>query len=247
MFAASVTRARRQQYRHLGRSAGYGLSATLILLVALGAARNGQSAFPIIALLLLGAVLCWVARRSHGIAGRWRVGAEPERAVQVALRGLPREGWAVRNGVRWRGAGDIDHLVRSPDGVGFAIETKTRTFREEHLRRTAATARSAARRRRRYPRGVVPVLCDVRANRVEYRLGPWWWCRSMAGSEAPSHGSCPQLSHPTDRGRVGGQWVGRPVADGPGPVWRGLRSGDRAPHHQRQPRRDRRRAADCRC
>ena len=77
----------------------------------------------------------------------------------------------VRNGVRWPGGGDIDHLVRSPDGVGFAIETKTRTFGEEHLRRTAATARWAARRRRRYPRVVVPVLCVARANRVEYRLG----------------------------------------------------------------------------
>ena len=171
MFAPSMTHARRQQYRHLCRSAGYALSATLILLVAMGAARSGQGAFLVFALLLLGASLCWAARRSHGVADRWRVGAESERTVQVALRGLSRQGWAVRNGVRWPGGGDIDHLVRSPDGVGFAIETMTRTFGEEHLRRTAATARWAARRRRRYPRGVVPVLCVVRANRVEYRMG----------------------------------------------------------------------------
>jgi hypothetical protein len=171
MFAASMPHARRQQYRHLGRSAGYGLAATLILLVALGAARSGQSAFPVFALLLLGAGLCWAARRSHGLAGRWRVGAESERAVQVALRSLSRVGWAVRNGVRWRGGGDIDHLVRSPDGVGFAIETKTRTFRGEHLRRTAATARYAQQRKRRYPRGVVPVICVVRARQFESRYG----------------------------------------------------------------------------
>ena len=77
----------------------------------------------------------------------------------------------VRNGRSRPGGGDIDHLVRSPNGLGFAIETKTLTFRQEHLRRTEATARWAARRRRRYPRGVVPVLCVVRARRVEWRCG----------------------------------------------------------------------------
>ena len=91
--------------------------------------------------------------------------------MQHALKGLARSGWAVRNGVRWPGGGDVDHLVRSPNGLGFAIETKTRTFSQEHLRRTAATARWAARSRRRYPHGVVPVLCVVRARRVESRYG----------------------------------------------------------------------------
>ena len=42
-----------------------------------------------------------------------------------------------RNGVLWPGGGDVDHLVRSPNGLGFAIETKTLTFSQEHLRRTA--------------------------------------------------------------------------------------------------------------
>jgi hypothetical protein len=125
----------------------------------------------VFALVLLGAALGWAARRSQRLADRWRVGADSERAVQHALKGLARSGWVVQNGVRWAGGGDIDHLVRSPDGVGFAIETKTRTFTEEHLRRTAATASWAARRRRRYPSGVVPVLCVVRAHRLESRYG----------------------------------------------------------------------------
>jgi len=125
----------------------------------------------VFALLLLGAGLFWRARRSQRLAERWRVGADSERAVQNALKELARRGWAVRNGVRWPGGGDIDHLVRSPDGLGFAIETKTRTFSEEHVRRPAATARWTARRRQRYPRGVVPVLCVVHANRVESRYG----------------------------------------------------------------------------
>ena len=62
-----------------------------------------------------------------------------------------------------------DHLVRSPDGLGFAIETKTRVFSQKHLRRTEATARWAARRCRRYPHGVIPVLCVVQARSVESR------------------------------------------------------------------------------
>ena len=171
MFAPRMTHARRQQYRHRIRGAGYALSAAVISLVAVGAARSGQDAPTVFALLLLVAAVCWAAGRSHRLAERWRVGADSERAVQHALKGLAGSGWVVRNGVRWPGGGDIDHLIRSPHGVGFAIETKTRTFSEEHLRRTAATARWAAHRRRRYPSGVVPVLCIVRARRLESSYG----------------------------------------------------------------------------
>jgi len=114
----------------------------------------------------------WLAvRRSKRRVGRWRVGAESERAVRLVLNELARSGWAVRNGVRWPGGGDVDHLVRSPDGLGFAIETKTLTFSQEHVRRTEATARWAGHRRRRYPHGVIPVLCVVRARHVESRCG----------------------------------------------------------------------------
>lgn len=171
MFAPRMTHARRQQYRYRIRGAGSALSAAVVSLVAVGAARSGQDAHTVFALLLLVAAVCWAAGRSQRLAERWRVGADSERVVQHALKELAGSGWVVRNGVRWPGGGDIDHLVRSPEGVGFAIETKTRTFSEGHLRRTAATARWAARRRRRYPSGVVPVLCVVRARRLESRYG----------------------------------------------------------------------------
>src|SRR5919201_4320784 len=110
MFAPRMTHARHQQYRHLARSAGYALSAGLILLVAGSASRSGQGALMVFALLLLGAALGWAARRSQRLADRWRVGADSERAVQHALKGLSGNGWVVRNGVRWPGGGDIDHL-----------------------------------------------------------------------------------------------------------------------------------------
>ena len=154
---------------HLARSGWYALSAGLILLVAGSAFRSTQGGLMVFTLLLFGVALGWAARRSQRLAGRWGVGADSERAVQHVLKSLAGSGWGVRNGVRWPGGGDIDHLVRSPEGVGFAIETKTRTFSEEHLRRTAATARWAARSRRRYPSGVVRVLCVVRARRLESR------------------------------------------------------------------------------
>ncbi len=163
--------ARRQQYRHLTRSACYALAAAALLRGSLSVPRRGEEEFVLSSLLVLVGGLSLAALRSKRLARRWRVGAESGRTVRLALNHLADSGWMVRNGVRWSGGGDIDHLVRSPDGRGFAIETKTLTFSQEHLRRTEATARCARQRRRRYPRGVIPVLCIARARRVEWRCG----------------------------------------------------------------------------
>lgn len=171
MFAPRMSHARRQQYRYLARSAGYILSAAVILLVALSARRSRGETTIVFVLVLVSCGFTWAARRSQRLAGRWRVGADSERAVQLALNELARSRWVVRNGVRWPGGGDIDHLVRSPEGVGFAIETKTRAYTQRQLRRTTATARWVARRRRHYPHGVVPILCVVRAHQLESRYG----------------------------------------------------------------------------
>jgi Nuclease-related domain len=103
--------------------------------------------------------------------GRNRVGAESERLVRRQLDRLRRDGWEVRHGVGWPGGGDIDHLVRSPSGVGFVVETKTRRFEETHLRRTARAAGWAGGKRRRYPLGVVPVLCVVHSRNLEQCYG----------------------------------------------------------------------------
>ena len=166
-----MTRARRQQYRHLTRGARHAVAAAAILLMTMSVWRSGGEVLLVFTFLLLAAGLSSAARRSKRLAGRCRVGADSERAVRLVLNELARSGWAVRNGVRWPGGGDVDHLVRSPDGLGFAIETKTLTFSQEHVRRTEATARWAGHRRRRYPHGVIPVLCVVRARRVESRCG----------------------------------------------------------------------------
>src|SRR4051812_16628438 len=51
--------------------------------------------------------------------------------------------------------------------MGFVIETKTLRYSRAHVLQTIDAARWLARRRRRYPRGVLPVICVTRARRVE--------------------------------------------------------------------------------
>jgi hypothetical protein len=51
------------------------------------------------------------------------------------------------------------------------IETKALRWTRTHLARTSDAARWLARRRQRYPRGVVPVLCVTRARHVEHVAG----------------------------------------------------------------------------
>ena len=101
------------------------------------------------------------------LAGRSRVGADSEAQVRQALEPLQCGGWSVRHAADWPGRGDLDHVVRSPRGMGFVIETKTLRCSRKHVERTIDAARWLARRRRRYPRGVMPVVCVTRARRIE--------------------------------------------------------------------------------
>ena len=110
----------------------------------------------------------WASRRALRLAARSRVGAESETLVRRELERLARDGWRVRHAVDWPGRGDLDHVVRAPSGTGFVIETKTLRWTHAHLARTSDAARWLARRRRRYPRGVVPVLCVTRARHVQH-------------------------------------------------------------------------------
>ena len=167
-FAPAMSYPRRQQYRHIARTVGYALAVAV--LAALSASRSGGETLTGFT-LMLAAGFTGAACRSQRLAKRWRVGRESERAVQHALEGLAHSGWAVRNGVARPGGGDVDHLVRSPNGLGSAIETKTRTFSQEHLRRTVTTVRWAGRSRRRYAHGWFRSLCVVRGRRVESRYG----------------------------------------------------------------------------
>ena len=122
---------------------------------------------PALALALGAGVLAFGASRDLKVSRRNRVGADSEAEVRRALQPLARDGWSVRHGVRVRTGGDLDHVLRAPSGVGFVIETKTARYTQAHAARTIHAARRLARRRRRYPGGVMPVLCIARARHVE--------------------------------------------------------------------------------
>ena len=130
-----------------------------LYLQAAGADGAGAAA------LVLAVMLDLRARHWLSMAARSGIGARSEDEVQRVLDPVRREGWRVRHSVSWRGRGDVDSVVVAPGGVAFAIETKTRSYDERHLRRVREQAVWLARRRR--IRTVVPVLCIVRAAGVE--------------------------------------------------------------------------------
>jgi hypothetical protein len=160
---------RQQQYRRLGRALRAGAAAPGIALLALLAGSAGAA--PVAAVLLIVAAgLAAYARHCGRLAGRSREGARSERGVRRALEPLHAEGWRLRHSLSWPGGGDIDHVAIAPRsaGLAFAIETKTSTYRPEHVRRAAATARWLMSRRPRWcPRGATPVVCLVRPRGIE--------------------------------------------------------------------------------
>ena len=162
-----VNYARRQQYRRLRRAvaaASGSAAAALLALVIAGAGAMSLAACMLILALGLGLY----ARHWFSLAGRSRVGARSEDQVQRALAVLEPEGWRLRHSLRWPGPGDIDSVAIAPTGIAVVIETKTRSYEEQHLVRVRMQAAWLVRRRRRWCRdGAVAVLCLVRARGVQ--------------------------------------------------------------------------------
>ena len=157
---------RRQQYRRLRRAAITIIGAVAAASLAVAAASQG--AMPLAGILLLAALgLGAYARHWARLAGRSRVGAHSEEQVQRALAVLAAEGWRVRHSLLWQGSGDIDSVAIAPTGIGFAIETKTRSFDGQHLVRVREMALWLQARRRWCPAGALPVICVARAARLE--------------------------------------------------------------------------------
>ena len=157
----------RQQYRRLSHAGKTALGSVVAGLLGLAVAIAGAAALG--GLLLLAAVglgLC--ARHWLWLAGRSRVGARSEDAVQRALAPLKAEGWRLRHSLSWQGQGDIDSVAVAPSGIAIAIETKTRTYDARHLARVLEQVAWLSRRRRRWARnGALGVMCLVRARGIE--------------------------------------------------------------------------------
>jgi hypothetical protein len=126
---------------------------------------------PAVSLGAVAIALGLFSRRALRLAGRSRVGAEYEMQVRRALEPLTGDGWQVRHAIDWPGGGDLDHVARSPSGMGFVIETKTLRYSRTQVVRTIEAARWVGRRRRRYPCGVVPVICVVRGRSLQRQDG----------------------------------------------------------------------------
>ena len=164
----AVNYARRQQWRRLRTAASRTTGAAVALTAAVLAASADEAELGLL-LVLLSGVLALASRHALRLAARSRVGAQSEARVRRALEPLLREGWYVTHAVDWPGRGDLDHVLRSPSGMGFVIETKTLRYSRAHVVRTIEAARWLARKRRRYPCGVLPVVCVTHAQRVERR------------------------------------------------------------------------------
>ena len=162
----TVNYARRQQRRRLMTAAERAAGATAALVAAVVAAGADEAELGLL-LALLSGVLVLMSRRALRLARRSRVGAKSEAQVRRALKALTREGWQVAHALDWPGRGDLDHVLRSPSGMGFVIGTKTLRYTRAHLARTLDSARWLARRRCLYPSGVCPVICVTRARRLE--------------------------------------------------------------------------------
>ena len=158
---------RRQQYRRLSHAGKAGLGSVIAALFGLVVASAGAPALAGL-LLLTAAGLGLYARRWLSLAGRSRVGARSEDAVQRALAPLRAEGWRLRHSLSWQGPGDIDSVAIAPSGIAIAIETKTRSYECRHLARVREQAGWLSRRRRRWARnGALAVMCLVRVRGVE--------------------------------------------------------------------------------
>ena len=166
LSAMTMSYPRRQQVRRVMRAARLAAGAMIALISAVSLASAGHTVVAV-PLGAVAAVLGLLSRRALRLARRSRIGAESEAQVRRALEPLAREGWRVAHGVDWPGRGDLDHVLRSPAGMGFVIETKTLRFSRAHVLRTIDAARWLARKRRRYPCGVLPVVCVTRARGVE--------------------------------------------------------------------------------
>jgi len=113
------------------------------------------------------------------------VGFRSERLVARKLRAALPAGWKLRHAIPWKGNGDVDHALTSPDGRCFAIETKTGAYTDAHLAKAVRAAGFIAKkkapqqalliiaRRENYwqDRGTTLVVSADQLNRLFVHLG----------------------------------------------------------------------------
>jgi len=183
-------------------------TATVVAIVGAVAAMHAHESKLALLLLLLSGVLAFASRQALQLAARSRVGAVSESHVRRVLKQPERRGWSIRHAVDWPGRGDLDHVLRSPSGMGFVIETKTLRYTRAHLARTVDSARWLARRRCRYPAGVCPVTASHAPEGTRVAVGE----EVALGFPADRCGDSPTIRRPSVPNReprhrdASGQW-----------------------------------------
>ena len=153
----SLSYPRRQQRLWARKATLYQVTGTALFVAGFVALGTGRAVLAVVA-FPAGCALITAYTSAANRAARHRIGADSEQLVHDTLERLRPHGYTITHGSRWHAGGDIDHLVRTPDGLGLCIETKTLTFDQAHLDRLRRQADWAAERRA-YPRGVLPIMC----------------------------------------------------------------------------------------
>jgi hypothetical protein len=69
------------------------------------------------------AIAAWIHDDPPEFIAQWGRGAEAEARTETALKPLLQEGWKMRHDIDL-GRGNADHLLLSPSGTGYLLETK---------------------------------------------------------------------------------------------------------------------------
>jgi hypothetical protein len=126
-YAEERYRATLRNYRRRMRPYTVGLLASGLSIFLAVQILHGLDWWSFIAGLVVSAfctLATWVHDEPPEFVAKWKRGADGERRTAKAIAPLLAEGWKMRHDVELR-RGNADHVLLSPDGVAYVLETKT--------------------------------------------------------------------------------------------------------------------------
>ncbi|MEX2211229.1 MAG: nuclease-related domain-containing protein [Gaiellaceae bacterium] len=171
-----------------GRHLLVGIAAALIALFAsLGVVLWSSALWVSLLLLIVAVPLLKHARQRERAADRWGKGWRAEARVGAVIESLRPDGFVAMHDIVPHGRGNVDHLVRGPNGV-FLIETKHRRYLDPDL---GKVKRQAARLHDELGSWVTPAIALATRRRVPFKHAGVWvidvdhladWLRSQRGT-----------------------------------------------------------------
>ena len=165
--AYAASRARLHTLRSLSLIGAFAVVGALPLVLS----RAFDVPFAVTApVVLILAVLYWVADSETALTQRWMKGRTGEGAVGDALEGLRWEQYIVLHDIPSAGEGNVDHLVSGPTGV-YLVETKLRSYLPVHLKKAK---RQAAKLHDELGVWITPVICLATCEQEPVRHDGVW-------------------------------------------------------------------------